>query len=40
MLLAPPLLTALLVVLLGWLASSPLSALQWVQLIAAREYAP
>ncbi|KIH75695.1 multicomponent Na+:H+ antiporter subunit D [Geoalkalibacter ferrihydriticus] len=37
-LLLPPLVTAALVVLLGVLASAPLSPLQWVQLIAAREY--
>ncbi len=37
-LLLPPLLTALLVVLLGLFASAPFSALQWVKLIAYREY--
>lgn len=39
-LLLPPLLTALLVVLLGLFASAPFSPLQWVKLIAAREYGP
>ncbi|MDO3377940.1 proton-conducting transporter transmembrane domain-containing protein [Geoalkalibacter halelectricus] len=39
-LLLPPLITAALVVLLGVFASAPLSPLQWVQLIAAREYGP
>jgi multicomponent Na+:H+ antiporter subunit D len=37
-LLAPPLITALLVVLLGIFADSVGSALYWVELIAAREY--
>ncbi|MBD1401218.1 proton-conducting transporter membrane subunit [Pelovirga terrestris] len=37
-LLAPPLMTALLVILLGILAGSVGSALYWVELIAAREY--
>jgi multicomponent Na+:H+ antiporter subunit D len=37
-LLAPPLITALLVVLLGIFASSVGSALYWVEVIAAREY--
>jgi multicomponent Na+:H+ antiporter subunit D len=39
-LLAPPLITALLVVLLGVLAGSVGSALYWVELITAREYGP
>ncbi len=37
-LLLPPLVTALLVVLLGLFASAPFSPLQWVKLIAYREY--
>jgi multicomponent Na+:H+ antiporter subunit D len=37
-LLAPPLITALLIVLLGILAHSFGSPLYWVELIAAREY--
>jgi multicomponent Na+:H+ antiporter subunit D len=37
-LLLPPLVTALLVVLLGLFASAPFTPLQWVMLIAAREY--
>jgi multicomponent Na+:H+ antiporter subunit D len=37
-LLLPPLVTALLVVLLGLFASAPFSPLQWVKLITYREY--
>ncbi|MDT8443245.1 MAG: proton-conducting transporter membrane subunit [Desulfuromonadales bacterium] len=37
-LLLPPLVTALLVMLLGLFASAPFSPLQWVKLIAYREY--
>ncbi len=39
-LLLPPLVTAALVLLFGLLAAAPFSPLQWVRLIAAREYAP
>lgn len=39
-LLAPPVVTAFLVVLLGLLASAPFSPLQWASLISAQEYAP
>ena len=38
MLLAPPVLTGLLALLIGLLASAPYSALEWVRLIAFREY--
>ncbi|KPV41087.1 NADH dehydrogenase [Thiohalorhabdus denitrificans] len=40
MLLAPPLVTAVLALLLGLLASTPFSALQWARLISFREVAP
>jgi multicomponent Na+:H+ antiporter subunit D len=40
MLLAPPLATATLVVAFGLFAGSPLSPLQWAQLIVQREYGP
>ncbi len=39
-LLAPPVATAFLVVLLGLLASAPFSPLQWASLISTLEYAP
>lgn len=39
-LLAPPLITALLTVLFGLLASMPISPLRWAQLIATQEYLP
>ncbi|MBE0596383.1 MAG: monovalent cation/H+ antiporter subunit D family protein [Desulfuromonadales bacterium] len=38
MLLLPPLLTAFLVIVLGLFANAPMSALEWVRLIAEREY--
>lgn len=38
MLLIPPLITALLVVLVGLLASAPFSPLEWTRLIVGREY--
>lgn len=37
-LLLPPVITAFLVILLGLFADAPLSALEWVRLIASREY--
>ncbi|MFP4615835.1 MAG: complex I subunit 5 family protein [Thiohalorhabdus sp.] len=40
MLLAPPLTTAVLALLLGLLASTPFSALEWARLISFREVAP
>jgi len=40
MLLVPPLVTALLVLVVGLLASTPLSPLEWARLIADREYGP
>ncbi|MBE0618742.1 MAG: hypothetical protein IH608_12595, partial [Proteobacteria bacterium] len=40
MLLVPTLVAALLVLLVGLLANSPVSPLAWVRLIAAREYGP
>ncbi len=39
-LLAPPVVTALLTVLMGLLASAPFSPLQWARLITTQEYAP
>ena len=38
MLLIPPLITALLALIFGLLASSPYSPLEWVKLIASREF--
>ena len=38
MLLLPPLITALLVILVGLLASAPFSPLEWTRLIVSREY--
>ena len=40
MLLAPPLVTALLTLAVGVLAAAPLSPLQWVHFITAQEYGP
>lgn len=39
-LLAPPVITAALTLVLGLLASAPFSPLEWARFIAAREYAP
>jgi multicomponent Na+:H+ antiporter subunit D len=40
MMLAPPLVTAALVVAAGLLANAPFSPLEWVRLITEKEYGP